>query len=209
MTTLALPRRTLLVALALALSAPAGALAGKRPKGEHEKVIGKLINGVRASQDLAAVAYIDGEATAKELLGASWETGGAADRAEFVRLFHHLFASIAFPRIRESFRHLTSITHGASEAKGDEVEVTSVIHVQVGPAEQEVKARFRLRRGGDGKLRIVDVTLAGDRSMLTGIRDDQVAPILAEGGWAKLLELLRARVKSLPPLVNAPLTKRG
>jgi hypothetical protein len=33
--------------------------------------------------------------------------------------------------------------------------------------------------------------------MLKGIRDDQIKPIMAEGGWDNLLTLMRAKVKEL------------
>jgi hypothetical protein len=44
--------------------------------------------------------------------------------------------------------------------------------------------------------------------MLTNIRADQVAPILAEGGMPKLLDLLRTRAAELPAPKDAPLTAK-
>jgi phospholipid transport system substrate-binding protein len=40
----------------------------------------------------------------------------------------------------------------------------------------------------------VDVAVLGD-SMLTGIRDDQVRPLLKEGGWEALLKAMREKDK--------------
>jgi phospholipid transport system substrate-binding protein len=37
----------------------------------------------------------------------------------------------------------------------------------------------------------------GDKSMLTNIRDDQVAPILKEGGLPHLFDLMRKRAAEL------------
>lgn len=53
--------------------------------------------------------------------------------------------------------------------------------------------KYKLTKvGADWKL--VDVAVLGD-SMLKGIREDQIVPILKEGGWNKLLELLREKAK--------------
>ena len=58
---------------------------------------------------------------------------------------------------------------------------------------QEIRATYDMRRV-DGKWLVVDVTVKGDKSMLTNIRKDQIGPILAEGGMPKLLDLLRKRL---------------
>jgi phospholipid transport system substrate-binding protein len=42
----------------------------------------------------------------------------------------------------------------------------------------------------------VDVAVLGD-SMLTGIRDDQVRPIMKQGGWDHLLDLMRKKEAEL------------
>jgi phospholipid transport system substrate-binding protein len=47
-----------------------------------------------------------------------------------------------------------------------------------------------------GVWKVLDVSVLGD-SMLTGIRDDQVRPIMAQGGWDHLLELMRAKEAEL------------
>lgn len=188
------------------LSAP----AHSRPKerSDHEAQIQRLINNVRYGQDADALTLLDGEQEARVLLGAAWEKGNPAERAEFVTLFHHIFAGIAFPKMRDSFQHLTSLTYSPPETVAGRLEVASVIHIQAGPKEQELKVRYWLHKGADGKLRVVDVTIQGDKSFLTNIRDDQIQPILAEGGWPKLLELMRIRAKELAAPRNAPLAPK-
>lgn len=52
----------------------------------------------------------------------------------------------------------------------------------------------------EGAWRVVDVTVLGD-SMLLGIRDDQARPIFAEGGWDKLLRLMREKNDELKAVV--------
>ena len=181
---------------AIALSAPA--MARPKAKTDHELRLGQLISSVRYGQDLSALTYMDGEAQAKVLLGAAWETGTPEQRTEFVRLFHHIFAGIAFPKMRENFQHLTTITYSPLEQKGELAEVGSVIHIQAGPKEQELKVHYVLSKSAAAELRVVDVTVQGDKPMLTNIRDDQVQPILKEGGWAMLLKEMKARAADFP-----------
>ncbi len=199
-------RRAFPLLLALfALVFTSVAQARPKEKAEHEQMIGRLINSVRYGQDKAALAFMDGETEARELLGAAFDKGTPDQRAEFIRLFHHIFAGVAFPKMRSNFEHLTTITYDAPEVKGTRTDIGSVIHIQAGPKEQELRVRYWLAKGADGKPRVVDVTIQGDKSMLTNIRDDQIQPILAEGGWTKLLELMRERAKDLPAPADKPM----
>jgi phospholipid transport system substrate-binding protein len=205
---MALTRRGIFAVLALLLVA--GAAQAARPKKEeHEKRLGQLVNNVKQSQDLTALTYLDGDAQAKFLLGDAYAQGTPEQRAEFVKLFHHVFAGIAFPKMRSNFEYLKTITYGPAEEKAGRLHVPSVIFIQAagGAKEQEISVTYELAPGADKQLRVADVTVKGDKSMLTNIRDDQIQPILKEGGWPKLLELLRAKAKELPAPADKPLTK--
>jgi phospholipid transport system substrate-binding protein len=56
---------------------------------------------------------------------------------------------------------------------------------------QELKLKYSLAKDKAG-WKVVDVVVLGD-SMLTGIRDDQVRPILEDGGWDALMKALREK----------------
>jgi phospholipid transport system substrate-binding protein len=43
---------------------------------------------------------------------------------------------------------------------------------------------------------VVDVAVLGD-SMLQGIKEDQIGPIMKEGGWPHLLDLMRQKAKEV------------
>jgi phospholipid transport system substrate-binding protein len=60
---------------------------------------------------------------------------------------------------------------------------------------QELKVKYHLAKTKAG-WQVVDVAVLGD-SMLKGIRDDQVQPLLKEGGWDKLLKAMRDKVAEL------------
>lgn len=191
------------------LGVPDAAQARPKEKAEHEQMIGRLITSVRYGQDAAALTFLDGDTQARQLLGAAYDQGKPDQRAEFTRLFHQIFAGVAFPKMRESFEHLTTITYDAAEVKPDRIELGSVIHIQAGPKEQELRVRYWVSKGPGGKTRVVDVTIQGDKSMLTNIHDDQIQPILAEGGWPKLLELMRTRAKELPVPADKPMAPKN
>jgi len=208
-----LARRTLVSALcalvfALGCVPAASARAPKRQKNAEEATLGKLVNNVRYGLDVTALTLLDADGQARALLGPAYGNASASDRAEFTRLFQHVFAGVAFPKMRDSFQHLTSITYDPAQPEGNALKVGSVLHLQVGPKEQEIKVVYLLSKATSGEVRVVDVTIVGDKSMLTNIRADQVAPILAEGGMPKLLALLRTRAAELPAPKDAPLTAK-
>jgi phospholipid transport system substrate-binding protein len=60
---------------------------------------------------------------------------------------------------------------------------------------QEMKLQYSLAQE-KGAWKVVDVAVLGD-SMLTGIRDDQVRPIMKQGGWDHLLDLMRKKEAEL------------
>jgi phospholipid transport system substrate-binding protein len=206
---MALTRRGIFAVLAVLLVSGAAQAARPPKKAEHEQRLGQLVNNVRYAQDVTALDYLDGDGQAKFLLADAYDKGTPEQRAEFVKLFHHIFAGVAFPRMRNNFEHLKTITYGPAEEKAGRTHVPSVIFIQAagGMKEQEISVAYELAAGADKKLRVVDVTVKGDKSMLTNIRDDQIQPILKEGGWPKLLELLRAKAAELPAPADKPLAK--
>jgi phospholipid transport system substrate-binding protein len=198
----------LLFALVALFAVQASARRDRRSAKPEEAMLGKLVNNVRYGLDKTALGFLDGEGQARVLLGPTFDKATPEQRAEFVRLFHHIFAGIAFPNMRDSFQHLTTITYDPPKPNGDGVLVGSVLHVQAGPKEQEIKVIYQLSKAADGAPRVVDVTIVGDKSMLTNIRDDQVQPILSEGGMPKLLELLKTRAAEFKAPADAPTTAK-
>lgn len=179
-----------------AAGAGAGPAAGTGKVTAADKAVQKpvktLIGAVRYSKDALALKHVDGVAQGEFLLGDKWATGSDAQRAEFAALFPELFGAVAFPRIRGDFEHLETILYDRPKVSGDRAELSSTLVILHPAKKQELKATYALRRHGKA-WRVVDVTVAPSPSMLTTLRDDQVGPIFAEGGWDKLLELLRAR----------------
>jgi phospholipid transport system substrate-binding protein len=183
--------RTVPLLAALALSAPALAA----PNEAVAKPVKTVVQSVRYGKDLAALKHFGGEQQAKFLLGEAWDKATEAQRKEFLQLFHNLFAKIAFPKVRDNFKNLASITYEDPEVAGEEAKVGSTIVIDHPMKKQELKLKYSLAKDKAG-WKVVDVAVLGD-SMLTGIRDDQVRPLLKDGGWEALIKAMREKDQEL------------
>lgn len=181
--------RTVTFLAVLALAVPALAA----PKDDAvAKPVKTVVQSVRYERDAAALKLFGSEEQGKFLLGDAWAKGTDAQRKEFVELFQGLFAGIAFPRVRENFKNLDSITYEPAEVKGNEASVASTIFIKHPLKTQEMKLKYRLTKDASA-WKVVDVTVLGS-SMLQDIRDTQVQPLLAQGGWDLLLSRMRSEL---------------
>lgn len=163
-----------------------------------EKPVTKLVKAVQVEEDELAIKVLDGETEGALLLGEAWTKATDAQRKEFVSLFHQLFAAVAFPKLRENFKYLSTTTFEPSKADGDKAELKGTLVIDHPVKKQELKLKFDLKKGAKG-WNVVDVTVlgTGSPSMLSGIREDQVEPLLEKGGLDKLLETMRDRLAKL------------
>jgi phospholipid transport system substrate-binding protein len=185
-----------LISLALAfLALPA--LAG--PKEELSKPLTTIVNSVRYGKDKAALKLFASEDQGKFLTADFWSKGSDAQRKEFQDLFLQLFGKIAFPKIRKNFENLDTILYEEPAVTGDTASIASTILINHPLKKQELKVKYALVRQSAG-WRVIDVAVLGD-SMLTGIRDDQVVPILKESGWDGLLKAMRDKNAELKDVV--------
>jgi phospholipid transport system substrate-binding protein len=176
---------------ALMLSVPALAA----PNEAVSKPVKTVVQSVRYGKDVAALKSFGGEQQARFLLGDAWDKASEAQRKEFIELFHTLFAKIAFPKVRDNFKNLASITYEDPEVSGEEAKVGSTVVIDHPMKKQELKLKYVLAKDKAG-WKVVDVAVLGD-SMLTGIRDDQVRPLLKEGGWDAVIKAMREKAKEL------------
>ncbi len=183
-----LSRPTALLA-ALLLATPALAATP-----DAKKSVSDVVNNVRYARDLKALSLFGTEAQGAFLLGEDWKKGTDAQRKEFAELFKVIFGKVAFPRVRENFKYFGSFTTEEPKVDGKGAELGSVLLLDHPVKKQEMKLKFTLVN--DAGWKVVDVSVAGD-SMLKGIRDDQIRPILKDGGWDNLLKLMREKVKEL------------
>lgn len=184
----------LLTLAPVAFAAPADDAITKPLKG--------VIGSIRQSRDLAALKYFASEEQGKVLLGDDWAKGTDAQRKEFTEGFKTLFAKIAFPKVRQNFENLDTILYDPPKVEGDRAEVGSIVRINHPMKKQELKLKYQVVKEKDG-WKVVDVAVLGD-SMLKGIRDDQIIPLMKEGGWDALLKALRAKLAE-PDVANVKL----
>ncbi|HET9450554.1 MAG TPA: ABC transporter substrate-binding protein [Aggregicoccus sp.] len=183
----------LLTALALALPALAAPAASGASTKAPLKPLTTLINGVRYGKDALALQQFDGEAQGRFLFGDDWAKGTEAQRKEFARLFHGVLAKIAFPELREKFKHLQAVQYEDPKVDGERATVGSTILILHPLKKQEMKVKYTVHKSG-AAWKVVDVSTLGD-SMLTGLRDEQVRPLLKEGGWEAVMKALRSEAQ--------------
>lgn len=176
-----------MLAVALVLSLPV--FGG--PGDEVTKPLKTVINSVRYGKDLAALKQFAADEQGKLMVADSWAKGTDAQRKEFQDLFLQLFGKIAFPKIRKNFENLDTVLYDEPVITGTTATVASTILINHPLKKQELKVKYNLVKQG-GAWKVVDVLVLGD-SMLIGIRDDQVQPILKEGGWDALMKAMREK----------------
>jgi phospholipid transport system substrate-binding protein len=180
---------SLLATLTLALPVLAA------PNETIAKPVKTVVQSVRYGKDDQALKHFASEEQGRFLLGEAWAQGTDAQRKEFIKLFNSLFSKIAFPKVRENFTNLASITYEDPQVEGDKAKMRSTLVINHPMKKQEMKLQYSLARE-NGAWKVVDVSVLGD-SMLTGIRDDQIRPIMKEGGWDNLLSLMRQKEAEL------------
>ncbi|QDE71364.1 MULTISPECIES: ABC transporter substrate-binding protein [Myxococcus] len=180
--------RTLAFLATFAFALPA--LAAK--EDPVAKPVKTVVQSVRYERDALALKHFGSAEQGKFLLGDNWDKGTEAQRKEFVALFQDLFANIAFPRVRENFKNLDTITYEPSQVQGAEATVASTVFIKHPLKTQEMKLKYRLVKEA-AAWKVVDVTVLGS-SMLQDIRDTQVKPLMEKGGWDLLLERMRTEL---------------
>lgn len=181
--------RTLAFLATFAFALPALAAAKEDAVAKPVKTV---VQSVRYERTALALKHFGSEEQGKFLLGDHWAKGTEAQRKEFVTLFQDLFANIAFPRVRENFKNLDSITYEPSQVQGSDATVASTVFIKHPLKTQEMKLKYRLVKDA-AAWKVVDVTVLGS-SMLQDIRDTQVQPLMDKGGWDLLLERMRAEL---------------
>jgi len=178
--------------LALMMTFPALAAS---PKDDPTAPLKTVVGSVKAGRDLSALKYFATEDQGKLLTQEFWAKGTEAQHKEFTGLFQTLFGKIAFPKIRENFQYLDTVLYSKPELEGNQAKVASTILINHPLKKQELKVKYTVTRGPSG-WQVVDVAVLGD-SMLEGIREDQVKPLLKEGGWEGLLKAMRVKADEL------------
>jgi len=174
------------------------AAIGAAQKKSLEKPVRTLISAVRYGKDDLAIKQLAGASQGEALLPEAWKGASPKDKGLFVERFHGLFAALAFPKLRANFEHLETIVYDKHEQKGGRASLESTLVILHPLKKQEIKVRYDLVKTSKG-WQVLDVGIlgAGRPSMLIGIRDEQVNPLLEEGGLSGLLAQMQLRLEQV------------
>lgn len=198
----ALLRSSVIVASLAALLATGAVQAAGPQDAAVKKPVSAIIGNVRQSRDLKALEHFHFEEQGKYLLGDEWAKATDAQRKEFKELFARIFGKVAFPKLRQNLQHLATMPFGAIKVEGDKAQVEQLLVIMHPLKKQELKLKYDVVKDKNA-WKVVDVAVLGD-SMLKGIREDQIVPMMKQGGWDNLLKIMRAKDAELKevPLTN-------
>lgn len=175
---------------------PASPPASQRVAGPDasaaQTAVKGLVGAIRYGKDAAAQKRLGVETMAKSLLGATYERMDAQDRGHFVRGLGELLVADSFPRGREMFHYLDALLFGAPARVGDQLHLPCTIVVHRELKKVEIPVTWVLGRE-DSAWKVVDI-VAQNESTLAGIREEEVGPLMKDGGVPKLLQTLDARL---------------
>jgi len=181
--TVALPCLLLTVATA-AQAAPSAA--------EAQKPVKTLINSIRYGKyDLAAKQLAFAEMV-KRLLADSATKFTADEQKELATGIETIIRADSFTKGKDKFQYLDSVVYEDPRDQGTDVVCKSTIVIYNKVKKTELVIDWVLFKDG-GAYKIVDMVLLGE-STVAGIREDQIQPLLSEGGSAKVIEFLRKKV---------------
>ena len=189
-------QRLLPIALAAGLFVlPAAASAAKPTDAGIQKVIKTVVNAIRYDKDDIAAKQVAFDAMAERIMGASWKDVSAADRKELIAGVETLIRKLSFQKGRDMFKHLDAILYQPIQTKGKDVLCRTTVVVHRNYKKAEIVIDFVLVER-DGEWKTVDTIMAGE-STAEGIHEDQIEPLVDEGGIPAVMKALRDKLSEV------------
>ena len=176
--------------LSLALSSVANAQAPSAAEGQ--KPIKTLINAIRYSKDDLATKQVGYDVMVEKLMDTSWKDTTDADKKELVSGMEKLIRGISFPAGRDIFKYLDNVLYDAPRMDGDAVKVKSTVVIHRDLKKSEIVIDWVIAKSGN-QWKVYDTVMQGE-STLAGIRDEQIKPLLKEGGVAAVKKAMNEKI---------------
>lgn len=180
------------IAVLLTLSAAWTASAQAPSPAEAQKPIKTLINAVRYSKDDLASKQVGYDVMVEKLMAESWKDASEADRKELITGMEKLIRGISFPAGRDIFKYLDNVLYDAPRVDGDSIKVKSTVVIHRDLKKSELGIDWVLAKSG-GTWKIYDTVMQGE-STLAGIREEQIRPLLKEGGVAAVKKAMHEKI---------------
>lgn len=189
--------KSTIVAFALAFFAATVAQAQAPSAAEAQKPIKTLVNAIRYSKDDLATKQIGYDVMVEKLMDTSWKDTTDADKKELTAGMEKLIRGISFPAGRDIFKYLDNVLYDAPRVDGDSVKVKSTVVIHRDLKKSEIVIDWVLARSpSNGQWKVYDTVMQGE-STLAGIRDEQIKPLLKEGGVAAVKKAMNEKVAEI------------
>ncbi|HET6343740.1 MAG TPA: ABC transporter substrate-binding protein, partial [Myxococcota bacterium] len=147
------------------------------------------------NKDDVAAKQLSFEAMAKGLLQDTWTGLSEADRKEFLAHLETLIRRMSFTKGRDMFQYLDAVLYAPVTMHGEAAHCKSTVVVHRELKKTEIPIEWVLVKEG-GAWKVADTVTLGE-STTEGIRQDQVLPLLKEGGIPALMDALRKKAAEL------------
>lgn len=178
--------------VALFLVLPGSARADAALDKGVQKTLKSLVGAIRYGKDDLAAKQVSFAGMAKGLLGDDLGKFSAAEQTEIGKGLETIIRAVSFPRGKEMFKHLDAMLYDSARQEGDTARVKSTVVVHHELKKAEIVIDWVLVKEGN-TWKVLDTVMLGE-STLASLRDQQVKPLVAEGGPAAVMQALRAKV---------------
>ncbi|MBI5508812.1 MAG: ABC transporter substrate-binding protein [Deltaproteobacteria bacterium] len=186
--------RLALATLTLAFTFAAGAASAAAPAAA-QKPIKTVVNSVRYGKyDLAAKQLAFPEMVTR-LLGDHLGKFTPEEQKELSAGLETIIRAKSFPKGKEMFEHLDNIIYSEPRDESGDPRCKTTIVVLRNYKKAEIVIDWVLTQKA-GAYTILDIVMMGE-STLIGIREDQVEPLLKEGGAAAVMKAMRTKVAEI------------
>lgn len=184
------PIHILLVAVLTAAAAPADAAP---PDKAIKRTLKTLITAIRYGKYDLAAKQLDFEAMVGRLLGEHEVSD--AERKELVSGFESIIRKTSFVKGNEMFEHLDAVVYDKARVEDGATRCRSTVVVHRDYKKTELVIDWVLKKNGTA-WQVYDIVMLGE-STLEGIREDQVGPLIEEGGTKAVIGAMRSKLAEL------------
>lgn len=188
-------RNMLCLAVAGLFWTTSSAVAAAPAEKDIHKAIKTLLTAIQHGKDDLAAKQLAFEPMGALIMGDAWKDVSSGDRKTFLAGLETLIRRISFKKGRELFEHLDAVLYGPVRADGARTLCQATVVVHRNYKKQEVLIDFALVPEGN-TWKVVDTIMVGE-STAQGIHEDQVVPLMKQGGVAAVLAAIQKKVQEL------------
>ncbi|MBN1959333.1 MAG: ABC transporter substrate-binding protein [Deltaproteobacteria bacterium] len=157
-----------------------------------QKTIKSLIGSIRYGKDTSAAKKISFADMAHELLQDDFNKFTANEQKEIISGLETIIKAISFAKGREMFKYLDAMLFTPAKIEAEHARIKSTVVIHRNLKKTEIVLEWVLVKQ-KGSWKVIDTIMLGE-STLKGLRDEQVKPLLEQGGTQAVLKALRDKV---------------